>query len=251
MNHNNTRPYGQTVQDYEYPPPPPTPPRQSVSNIVTLGLSIVAGVMFLSLFFSGFSVAITVISTTVFYGGILTLLVLIDSGTLTSYLTKRVESHTQIELARLDHATQRITVERSRQLPDYGPSVDGPQAALPAPSNFVAPVADPDDSAKREAAAWIAQLYGEDGEPDPKKVLLKSDKERPGRLRIAAPSRPAKEYLLHRSVLLDLGTGFRLNLVRCPTRDTALAQIYVNGVSRSPTHHHLPTTTHALGEVTP
>ena len=103
----------------------------------------------------------------------------------------------------------------------------------------------------REAASWLAQLYGEDGEPDPKKVLLKSDKERPGRLRIAAPSRPAKEFLLHHSVLLDLGTGFRLNLVRCPTRDSALAQIHANGVRRSPTPHHLPTPTYSGVEVQP
>lgn len=231
MNSNNSRPYGQDYHDKEYPTPTPPPPRQSVSSTVTLGLGIVAAVMFGSLFFQGVNVAVTVISTTLFYGGILSLLVLIDTG----YFNKRVESRTQIEIARIEYATQQIRVERVPQLTAYSQPVD-PPLALPQPSNFVAPVADPDDSAKREAAAWIAQLYGEDGEPDPKKVLLKSDKERPGRLRIAAPSRPAKEYLLHRSVLLDLGTGFRLNLVRCPTRDTALAQIYANGGVRYPTY---------------
>jgi len=240
--HNNSRPYGQNY-DPTIPPPPPTPPRQSVSNTVTLGLSIVAVVMFMSLFFKGYNVAITVISTALVYGGIITLVVLIDSG----YFNKRVEEHARIEIARMQY----VRVVEPQQLPDYGPSVDGPQAALPAPSNFVAPVAEPDNSAMREAASWLAQLYGEDGEPDPKKVLMQSDKERPGRLRVAAPSRPAKEYLLARSILLDLGNGFRLNLVRCPTRDSALAQLYANGVGRSPTPRHLPTPTYSGVEVQP
>lgn len=242
MNHNNSAPYGQNYHDKEYPTPTPPPARQSVSNTVTLGLSIVAVVMFMSLFFKGYNVAITVISTALVYGGIITLVVLIDSG----YFNKRVEEHAKIEIARMQY----VRVVEPQQLPAYSQPVD-PPLALPQPSSFVPPVADPDDSAKREAAAWIAQLYGEDGEPDPKKVLLKSDKERPGRLRVAAPSRPAKEYLLHRSVLLDLGTGFRLNLVRCPTRDTALAQIHVNGVGRSPTYHPQVTSTYSGAEVQP
>lgn len=61
-------------------------------------------------------------------------------------------------------------------------------------------------------------LNGQDGEPDPKKVLLKTDKETPGRIKIAAPSRVAKRYLLERGVLRDMGgNGYCLNLTRCPT----------------------------------
>lgn len=112
--------------------------------------------------------------------------------------------------------------------------------ALPQSNSFVAPHADRDDSARREAAAWVIQLYGADGEPDPKKVLMRSEKERPGRVRIAAPSRSAKQWLMDYGILLDLGgTGFRLNLVRCPTITAAQKQLdLANGVGRVP---HPPT----------
>lgn len=125
------------------------------------------------------------------------------------------------------------------------------QPALPQTSTFVSPHADKDDSAKREAAAWVLQLYGPDGEPDPKKVLMKSDKERPGRVRIAAPSRPAKQWLMDHSILLDLGgTGFRLNLVRCPTITAAQTHLdMANEVGRSRTYHHDTTPTLVNGGV--
>jgi hypothetical protein len=90
-------------------------------------------------------------------------------------------------------------------------------ARVPEGQRFVPAQAEPDDSAKREAAAWLLQLFTQDGTPDPKKILLQSEKERPGRIRIAAPSRPAKQYLMDKSIIHDLGNGFRLNLTRCPT----------------------------------
>lgn len=246
MNHNNSAPYGQNYHDKEYPTPTPPPARQSVSNTVTLGLGIVAGVMFLSLFFKGFNVAVTVISTTVFYGGILSLLVLIDTG----YFNKREEEHTKRVQIRMAYAP-RVQVVQPPALPDYSPSVDTPRPALPQVPSFVPPVAEADDSVKREAMMWVFQLYGEDGEPDPKKVLLSSEKEKPGRIRVAAPSRPTKEYLVQHRVLLNLGgTGYRLNLGRCPNRIAAQEYLWrANGVGEWPTPHHLPPTPHALGEV--
>jgi len=254
LNHNDSFPYRQNYDPTIPPPPPPTPPRQSVSNTVTLGLGIVAAVMFGSLFFQGVNVAVTVISTTLFYGGILSLLVLIDTG----YFNKRVESRTQIEIARIEYATQQIRVERAPQLTAYSQPVD-PPLALPQPSSFVAPVADADDGVKREAMSWVIQLYGEDGKPDPKKVLLDDEenpgklKERPGRLKIKAPSRPTKEYLVQHRVLLDIGgTGYRLNLGRCPNRIAAQEYLWrANGVSGRPTPHHLPTPTYSGVEVQP
>ena len=247
MNHNDSFPYRQNY-DPTIPPPPPPPPRQSVSNTVTLGLGIVAAVMFMSLFFKGFNVAITVVATTIFYGGILSLLVLIDTG----YFNKREEEHTKRVQIRMAYAP-RVQVVPPPALPDYSPSVESPPLALPQVPSFVAPFADADDSVKREAMSWVIQLYGEDGEPDPKKVLLSSEKEKPGRIRVAAPSRPTKEYLVQHRVLLNLGgTGYRLNLGRCPNRIAAQEYLWrANGVGEWPTPHHVPPTPHALGEVQP
>jgi hypothetical protein len=205
--------------------------------MVTLGLSIVAGVMFLSLFFSGFNVAVTVVSTAAFYGGIITLMLLIDSGTLGYYLGKREEEQTKREQIRLTYHQQQWRVAEAPQIA-HSPATDTLQ--LPASNNFVAPLVEPDSSVRREAITWLMGLYGSDGQPDPKKVLLKSEKERPGRVRVAGPSRPAKQYLMDKFVLLDLGTGFRLNLSRCPTFAAAQNYLTFDGVGGTPTHPHHP-----------
>lgn len=207
MNSKRDFKYSQSIQDKEYPPPT----IQGHNSTAIWGLTSFAIVMFSSLFFTGFGVMVTVVSTGVVYLTIMILIVLIDSGALERIVTVALEQRTIMHADRLNQATQRITVEHPIQLP-HSESV-----ALPGPSTFVAPIAEPDDSAKREAAAWVLQLYGADGQPDPKKVLMQSDKERPGRVRVAAPSRPAKQYLLDRHIIHDLGNGFRLSLARCPT----------------------------------
>lgn len=232
--------YEQVVPDHhehEYPTSSPLPPRQGNGGVVTLGSSIVAAIMFLSLFFSGINVAITVVSTVTFFGSIIVLTLLIDSGTLAYWLGKRAEEGTKREHLRLAYAHEqpRITVVDTQ--PPYTPPVE-PLPALPKPSTFVPAVAEPDDSARREALAWLSQLYGGDGEPDPKKVLMQSDKERPGRIRIAAPSKPAKEFLLSLHVIHDLGNGYRLNLGRCPTLIAAQEHIFrLSGVGGSRATH--------------
>lgn len=143
------------------------------------------------------------------------------TGGMAQYLTKREEELTTRGRHKMEYA-QRVTVEHPIQLPytDHTPPL-----ALPRASTFVPAQAEPDDSAKREAAAWVLQLYGQNGQPDPKKVLLTSDKERPGRVRIAAPSRPAKQWLLDRHIIHDLGNGFRLSLTRVPTISAAQEQL--------------------------
>ena len=97
--------------------------------------------------------------------------------------------------------------------------------ALPTTRNFVPAQTEADDGARREAVAFILQLYNKEGNPDPAKVLMATDNEKPGRLRIKAPSRPAKEYLLRKHILLDLGTGYRLNLARCRTIEDARREL--------------------------
>lgn len=98
-----------------------------------------------------------------------------------------------------------------------------PTLGAPAPqlggSTFVPPHAPSDDSARREAVAFGLQLYGADGLPDPRKVVVTTDKEQPGRLRIAAPRGEARQWLMDRRCLVDLGNGFALALDRFPTLD--------------------------------
>lgn len=236
MQYNDKRPYGQTTQEMEYPTPPPPTIRNEGQGAMNIGLSVVAVVMFTSLFFSGINVAVTVVSTALFYGGIIVLVLLINSGTLGYWLGKREEEQTKREELRQIY-WQRVRVADPAQIP-YTEPAPTPQA-LPASSSFVAPQAEPDNSIKREATMWLYQLYGADGQPDPRKVLLQSDKEKPGRIRIAGPSRPAKEYLLQRHIIHDLGNGYRLNIARYPTRaGVEHALILSDGVGGVPTEYH-------------
>jgi hypothetical protein len=183
------------------------------------------------------SATVAILSGVVFFLLFGSLVILTLSGTLKDVITNGQNNRTQRMMLRLqyDHATQpAITLVEPPRL------AQTPPAQLTYASTFVSPV---DDSAEREAAAWLLQLYGSDGQPDPKKVLLQSDKERPGRIRVAAPSRPAKELLLTKHILLDLGNGYRLNLVRCPTIHDAhanLSPVYV--APPSPTTHPYDTT---------
>lgn len=97
-----------------------------------------------------------------------------------------------------------------------------PAYSLPVTSTFVAPV---DDSVRREALAFIMQLYDAQGQPDGHKLILTSHKEAPGRLRIPAPSSAAKKYLLSRRVLREVKRGYALNVPRFPARDMALSAL--------------------------
>jgi hypothetical protein len=186
-----------------------------------------------AMYFDYRSATVAVLSGVTFFLFFGSLVILTLSGTLKEVITNGQNNRTQRMMLRLqyDHATQpAITLVEPPRL------AQTPPAQLTYASTFVSPV---DDSAEREAAAWLLQLYGSDGQPDPKKVLLQSDKERPGRIRVAAPSRPAKELLLTKHILLDLGTGYRLNLVRAPTIHEAHANLSpVYSPPPSPTYHH-------------
>lgn len=170
------------------------------------------------------------------------LVILTLSGTLKEVWMNGQNNRTQRQLHRLQYNLTNapaMTLVEPPRLPLHSPPAQ-PQLS----STFVAPV---DDGAQREAAAWLLQLYQADGTPDPKKVLLASDKERPGRIRIAGPSRAAKELLLARHIIHDLGNGYRLALSRCPTIHDAHAQLApLYGAPSSPTY--LPTHPQEGGE---
>jgi hypothetical protein len=222
------------MNDNENNPAPQTGEVASVFRSINLMSVGVAALLSTGMIVDRHSVTVSVLSGVGFYGAIAGLLILWQPGALPAVL---INHQREITVRRRDELPYRaqsapavLTVVEPLQLA-HTPSAP---AMLPYASTFVAPH---DDSAEREAVAWMLQLYGADGTPDAKKVLLASDKEKPGRIRIAAPSRPAKEWLLARHLIHDLGNGFRLNLGRCPT--IADARIHLSpgyGGGMSPTY---------------
>lgn len=125
-------------------------------------------------------------------------------------------------IAKIDQETQLTLHPPAHIIPPTAlPPVDGLQ--LPA-RNFVPPV---DDSGYREGLAYVAQLYGSDGLPDPKKIVVGAqDSRQEGRLRIANPSKDTLEWLVSRGVIRPIlrgGSinGYRLNTEFCPTLSEA------------------------------
>lgn len=216
----------------------PQEPSQTVySNgwlgaVITAANVLVSAVLIGAMYYDSRSATAAALAGVVYFMLSMTLTLLTLSGALAHIVTNGQQQKTVRQLHQLQYRAQRPPqLADPLQLPYREP------LAQPRLSSFVAPVADVDESAKREAGAWLAQLFDANGDPDPKKVLMKSDKERPGRVRVAAPSRPAKQWLMNHGILLDLGgTGFRLNLVRCPTRDAASTQFNLAaGVGQLPT----------------
>lgn len=187
----------------------------SGSTALVLGLTLFAIVMLVSLFFTGVNAAITVVATAGFYGGIIILVVLIDSGTLEHWITGHQQ---QVTLRRYHELTTalRTTEPASTQplLLDLSPTQ--PQRLVDS-SNFVS--ATPDSINTRQAALrWVEGLYDAEGLPDPKKVVLEPKQgERPGRIWVKWPDIEVRDYLIQKAVLHDWGNALRLNIDRVPS----------------------------------
>jgi hypothetical protein len=194
-----------------------------------------------AMYFDYRSATVAVLSGVAFFLFFGSLVILTLSGTLKEVITNGQNQRTTRMMLHLQYNPTQypsVTLVDPPRLPQTQPH------QLTYASTFVAPH---DDSAEREAAAWLLQLYQADGTPDPKKVLLASDKERPGRIRIAAPSRPAKELLLTKHIIHDLGNGYRLS-PRCPTIHDAHAMLSpVYGVGTPLADHPLPTPSYTTG----
>lgn len=248
MKSNKFREFGQTVQDRDAPVVQPVFVTEGSGAIVVIAITLFSVVVMYVTSRNSESAWSSIWGTVIFFSLALPTGLMAANGTFAAMFRTWQEQRTIIILnhpGASQRAQNTLGVVSPPQLP-YSPPVD--PVALPASPNFVSPHAEPDDSAKREAAAWLLQLYGPDGHPDPKKVLLKSDKERPGRVRIAAPSRPAKEYLIDRRIIHDLGNGYRLNLTRCSTITAAQNNLSLTGVGGARTPLPLPTTPQYSGE---
>jgi hypothetical protein len=124
-----------------------------------------------------------------------------------------------------------IEAARAQQPQLAAPQEQGPQRVyrtLSVTDSFVPPYQDP-HRASTEALAWVRTLYGSDGFPDRRKVVVEGDNY--GWLKVKMlgsnrgdGSRDALQWLLDRRVVMRAQGGFVVNLSRYPTQ-ASLAQI--------------------------
>lgn len=178
---------------------------------------LLSGILIAGMVYDQQAVSIAVVSGAIYFAASTVVTTLILSGQLVALMDSRQRS--AIERRRMELMTPAYR-QQYRVVDD--PMMETPALPEDVGPSYVAPV---EDSAYREAVAFVVQLYGPDGLPDPKKVHMSTTKEGPGRLRIKAPSRSAVEYLLNRRVLVDMKNGYRLNVPRYPTIQVIRAQL--------------------------
>jgi hypothetical protein len=186
-------------------------------GVVIMANVMVAAIIIVALTVNADSAVIGIIAGAAYYFITTTLALLILSGTLGATVVSRQEQVTVRRLHQLQYQAQQIELPVVRRA-DPLQQDRNPMPQLGAPS-FVSPYAPVDQSARREAIAFGLQLYGADGWLDPRKVVLNTDKEPPGRLRVAAPRGEARQWLLDRDALIDLGNGFQWGIADYPTID--------------------------------
>lgn len=210
------RDYNRSASASEYPEPRlvNTGSSGGLGGVVTIANLLMAVVMAIALVRAQMSAIAVVITTGLYYASTTSLFLLITSGALTEIVRTRSDARTQRELHRLQLTLYSPPASPLPELPDDKPALAPP--GLPQTPSFVPP-APVDDSARRAAGMWLLNLYGPDGQLDPRKVLLNTTKERPGRIRIKTPSQPAIDYLVQRRILRPLEkdgqpNGYALNM---------------------------------------
>lgn len=235
-----------TTDKYNEEPLSPQAAPQTASVYRSINwMSVAVGIILsIGMAFDNHSVTTSVLSGVSFYGVIAAMLILWQPGALPYVLVSTLTSwFREVTERRRDEMQYKIHVSQAPQVSLVDPRQGGSvPSALMENSRFVPAIAPGDQSVEREAVAWVLQLYGKDGEPDPAKVLTEENtdkKDQVGRIRIGAPSKVAKQWLLDRRILFNMGTAYRLNLTRCPNIDMARQYLppALNGVPY-PTHPH-------------
>lgn len=205
---------GREYGTYSEPRPIYTPPSGGLGGVVTIANLLMAAIMAIALVRAQMSAIAVVITTGLYYASTTSLFLLITSGALTEIVRTHSDARTQRELHRLQLTLYSPPAPSLPEPPDEKPALAPP--GLPQTPSFVPP-ATVDDGARRAAGMWLLNLYGPDGQLDPKKVLLATTKERPGRIRIKTPAQPAIDYLVQRRILRPLEkdgqpNGYALNM---------------------------------------
>jgi hypothetical protein len=192
-----------------------------LGGIVAFLSALFAAVIIVALLQAEWSAVVAIVSGGLYFGLITMGALLVLSGTLAQVLVNRQE---QITLRRYHELQYKIMVERPTALPDTVDPLQLPSTPsaeqLPGPLGGTTFVPAEDMTTARDAMLWAVSLYGSDGSPDPSKVHLTSDKERPGRLRVKAPAANMRAWLTSKKVLEDVSGGVRLRIERYPDVQT-------------------------------
>lgn len=206
--------------DYHQPEHKPAPviyQTGGLGGLVIIANTLFAVVIITALIRNQTSAATAIVAGGLYYAVTTHSALLILSGSLTAIAQNRAEQHTQRRLYELQYTVRSRAADPLPQLP--GPVYDAswvePRPTLPNGSTFV-PAREQDDSVRRTAVAWLLQLFDQDGNLNPKKVILNTQKERPGRINVSLPSAKAKQYLLDNRIIYPMPHGYRYNL-RYPT----------------------------------
>lgn len=186
--------------------------------IVTIANGLFAVVIIAALWRGDTGVVAAIVTGGLYYGVTTMFALLVLSGSLSQIVVNRQE---QITL-RQYHQLQ-VSVVQPAALPGADPlHIPGTPAAdrLPGPLGGVTYVAAEDMTTARDAALWAVSLYDGNGQPDPAKVNIKTDRERPGRLRVAAPANHLRVWLEGKKVLESVPYGVRLRIERYPDAQT-------------------------------
>lgn len=187
--------------------------------IVTIANGLFAVVIIAALWRGDTGVVAAIVTGGLYYGVTTMFALLVLSGSLSQIVVNRQE---QITL-RQYHQLQ-VSVVQPAALPGADPlHIPGTPAAdrLPGPLGGVTYVAAEDMTTARDAALWAVSLYRSDtGQPDGSKVHLDSKRERPGRLRVGAPTAKQRAWLTSKKVLEDIPHGCRLRVERYPDVQT-------------------------------
>lgn len=174
---------------------------------LTLGRVLVAIIIIIALLFAEVSPVLAVVAAALFYGVTDIASQLIMTGTITEVISARQDGHTRRYLYERQY---RIMPKPDPPLIEHQPEPE-PEPASP---NYVSAA---DQDARREALVWVNGLFGEDGQLDPKRVVLNSQKEAPGRIRLKGPKGEAKELLQQRGMIRQGRHGYWWNVDRYPT----------------------------------
>lgn len=188
----------------------------SVGGVVTIANCLLAAIIIVALTRNEFSALTAIITGGICYGVTTLAALMILSGSLTAITTARQQQITLRHYHQLHYGVPRVDRVEPLHLAD-SLHVDPVQAVWPQTRTFVAPL-NGEAALRKEALLWLANLYGADGLPDPKKVSMSPrQEERPGRVWAKWPSEEVKHFLIGKGILHDWGNALRLNVERCPT----------------------------------
>jgi hypothetical protein len=225
------------VAEYvDAPPPINAAPRPALNNDAGLGLVIVSAhllvtiIIVVSMIVNGQDAWRSALVGAAFFAITVPFNVSLMTGalpnifaTIQHYKTERHRVDAYVELAQLA-LTWHIESARAQQPQLAAPQEQGTQTPYRTPSvtdSFVAPFADA-QSAASEALAWASSLYGSDGQPDRRKVVVEGDNRGWLRVRMlgsarGAGSAEAAQWLHSRRIIMRAQGGFVLNVSRFPT----------------------------------